>query len=275
MLALAITVAIALTFLGIAFFRCWRCSQVDFQEPEVQPLVVPRRPRLVVWITGDPGTGKTSAVKESIFRCYRDNAVNLEDFPLHKVGVRTQLVWHTSSDGRIAVAGAYTFPMTSDVPKHRRGTVPANGGTDTLQPQCRGLLAQLVRGELEACGRVPEVVVLEACARAKVGGPLVMQAMLSAERLVVIQCVTPTVEIAVERLRARDHASDGKNVRGVAPESVHARYAAEVCELREQLTRRAGECHLFAVPEWHEMSADAAMQSLSEMVRTMPGCSGA
>ena len=250
MLALAITVAIALTFLGIAFFRCWRCSQVDFQEPEVYPSRLgPRRPRLVVWITGDPGTGKTSAVKESIFRCYRDNAVNLQDFPLHKVGVRTQLVWHTSSDGRIAVAGAYTFPMTSDVPKHRRGTVPANGGTDTLQPQCRGLLARLLKGQLEACGRVPEVVVLEACARAKVGGPLVMGAMLSAERLVVIQCVTPTVEIAVERLRARDHASDGKNVRGVAPESVHARYAAEVCELREQLTRRAGECGI-SVPEW-------------------------
>ena len=41
----------------------------------------------------------------------------------------------------------------------------------------------------------------------------------------------------------------GKNVRGVAPESVHARYAAEVCELREQLTRRAGECGI-SVPEW-------------------------
>ena len=68
-----------------------------------------------------------------------------------------------------------------------------------------------------------------------------------------------------ERLRARDHASDGKNVRGVAPESVHARYAAEVCELREQLTRRAGECGI-SVPEWHEMSADAAMQRIAELL---------
>ena len=60
----------------------------------------------------------------------------------------------------------------------------------------------------------------------------------------------------------------GKNVRGVAPEPVHARYAAEVCELREELTRRAGECGV-SVPEWHELSADAAMQRIAKLLVTL------
>jgi hypothetical protein len=67
--------------------------------------------------------------------CHGDGAIDLCSWPLNKMGTKTQLVWHTSCDGRVAVAGAYTFPNDDRFPKHRRGTSPATGGTDTLQPQ--------------------------------------------------------------------------------------------------------------------------------------------
>ena len=49
-----------------------------------------------------------------------------------------------------------------------------------LQPQSVGLLAQLLRGELHACGRTPALLVVEGCSKAKVGGPRVRDAMLGA-----------------------------------------------------------------------------------------------
>ena len=42
------------------------------------------------------------------------------------------------------------------------------------------LLAQLLRGELHACGRTPALLVVEGCSKAKVGGPRVRDAMLGA-----------------------------------------------------------------------------------------------
>ena len=86
---------------------------------------------------------------------------------MHKHGEGTQLLWHTRNDGRAVVAGAYHFPDDERWPAKRRGTTPTNGGTDTLQPQCVGLLAQLLRGELPGMGK-PDIIYVEACARAKV-----------------------------------------------------------------------------------------------------------
>merc|ERR1711924_90516 len=121
-------------------------------------------------------------------------------------------------------------------------------------------------GELHACGRAPDVVVLESCARAKVGGPLVMGAMLAAERLEVVQCVAPSTEVAVERLRARDHSGDGKGVQGQAPENVHARFAAEVVELRQELVRRAQQAGVSS-PRWRVVTAEVARALVTELVQ--------
>ena len=85
-------------------------------------------------------------------------------------------------------------------------------------------------------------------------------AMLSARRVVVLECAVPR-EVALSQLRARDHASDGKGVRGVAPETVHARYAAEVCALRTSLLERARDAGVSV--QWHTGSP-------SELVAYVP-----
>lgn len=183
-------------------------------------------PPIVVWVTGAPGTGKTTFVKEHILGSA--GAIDLERWPLNKMGGNPQLVWHTSADGRVAVAGAYTFPDDERFPKRRRGTSPPNGGTDTLQPQAVALLAALLRGEVHAAGgRAPEVVVVEGCAKAKVGGPLVQRAMRDARRLYVFE-VHESAHVAVSRLASRDRTHDGKGVSGESAASVHAAYAAQV-----------------------------------------------
>ena len=216
---------------------------------------------LVVWITGAPGVGKTTFMKQHILKAI-NGTVNLDQWPVHKEGTTAQLVWHTSCDGRVAIAGVYTFPSDDRFPKHRRSTSPANGGTDVLQPQCRGLLARLLRGELRACGRAPAVVIVEACARAKVGGPLVQEAMLAAREVLVLELSAPE-SVAVSRLRARDHSTDGNGVAGVAVENVHARYAAEVCELKSSLLSRARA--LGASVEWRSGEPAELVDATSRM----------
>jgi len=226
----------------------------------------------VLWITGAPGSGKTTLIKELVFGAKVQDSIDLNKWPLQKVGTRTQLVWHASADGRVAVAGAYAYPNSPLFPKHRRGTAPPNGGTDTLQPQSVGLLASLLRGELPACGRTPELVVVEACAKQKVGGPLVRDAMRAAARLHVYELHVPADE-AVARLRARDHSHDGKGVKGESAEAVHAKYALQVQEMLEHV--HTGEyahvpelcrgCSAEELREHLSSSADGAavMQSLS------------
>ncbi|MEC7288371.1 MAG: hypothetical protein VXU42_06740, partial [Verrucomicrobiota bacterium] len=147
----------------------WRrlCAQV------VVDAVEPRQRPVILWVTGAPGSGKTTFVKQ-LMGAAVDGAVDLERWQPQKLGTKCQLSWHARADGRVAVAGMYSFPLDDERwLKHRRGTSPPNGGTDVLQPQAVGLLAQLLRGELCACGRAPELVIVEACAKAKMGGPLV------------------------------------------------------------------------------------------------------
>lgn len=198
----------------------------------------------------------------------KEGIVNLEDWPVSKEGSRTQLVYHEKWDGCVQIAGVYTFPSDDRFPVRRRGTSPANGGTDVLQPQCRGLLAQLLRGELGTAyahtGMGPAAVVVEACSKAKVGGPLVQNAMLSAQRVVVLE-LTASQSVCVSRLRMRDHSSDGNGVSGVAEESVHARYAAEVCELKAAFLSRAEA--LGVSVEWHIGEASELTSWIPECVR--------
>jgi predicted ABC-type ATPase len=199
--------------------------------------VEPRQPPVIVWVTGAPGSGKTTFVKE-LMGAAAGGAVDLQRWPPQKLGTTCQLSWHARADGRVAVAGLYSFPSGDDwwalAEAPARGTSPPNGGTDVLQPQAVGLLAQLLCGELPACGRAPEVVVVEACAKAKVGGPRVQQALLRAPHTVVLE-LTCAHEEAVERLALREHTHDGKGVRGVKPEVVHARYASEVAVMKAAL----------------------------------------
>ena len=185
-------------------------------------------------MTGAPGTGKTTLVKKAVFKC-KNHQVDLGTWPVRKVGSATQLTWHEHVSQGIAVAGIYSFPDDERFPLQHRGTSPANGGTDRLQPQSVGLLAELVKGHLASA----DIFVVEGCARAKVGGPLIRQAMLAACRVLVLECVCDREE-AIARLQARDHGSDGKGVKGVAPAIVHDRYAREVECARQKLVDAAG-----------------------------------
>ena len=228
----------------------WRspCLQVngsaDKQGPKQAKHV--RRP-VVLFITGVPGSGKTTFVKEQIF-CVtdRDGPVDLVRWPLRKEGTVTQVVWHESVDGHIAVAGGYSWPNDSVWPKHRRGTTPALGGTDTLQPQSAGLLAALLRGELGS----PRVVCMEACTMAKAGGKLVQEAMLHAPRVLVLELCVSRAE-AVARIRSRDGPWSGK--KRMTPEEKYDTYAREVTELHERMDARA--CVLDVKVEWMRGSA--------------------
>ena len=176
----------------------------------------------------------------------RDGPVDLVRWPLRKEGTVTQVVWHESVDGHIAVAGGYSWPNDSVWPKHRRGTTPALGGTDTLQPQSAGLLAALLRGELGS----PRVVCMEACTMAKAGGKLVQEAMLHAPRVLVLELCVSRAE-AVARIRSRDGPWSGK--KRMTPEEKYDTYAREVTELHERMDARA--CVLDVKVEWMRGSA--------------------
>ena len=218
--------------------------------------------QVVVWLTGAPGTGKSSLVR-ALLTGQSDGVVDLERFPLHKVGGQTQLVWHTSGDGRVAVVGAYQYPADERFAEKRRGTAPACGGTDTLQPQSVGLLAQLVRGELPACGRTPEVVLMEACSKHKVGGPQVQAAMLAAGRLLVLECTAPEA-VAVERVCARVPAK-GERAQPTLREAkhLHSVYTAQVHAMRETLLARAGSARAV---DWRAGDAKELAPVLCEAV---------
>ena len=95
------------------------------------PQVEPSRTRTTsgpgtcLWVTGAPGTGKTTFVKEHVMGA-KEGIVNLEDWPVSKEGKRTQLVFHEKWDGCVQIAGVYTFPSDDRFPVRRRGTSPAN-----------------------------------------------------------------------------------------------------------------------------------------------------
>jgi adenylate kinase len=63
-------------------------SQVEAMAPSH----VQQPPSVCVWITGAPGTGKTTFIKEHILKAV-DSIVDIHQWPLHKVGTSTQLVW--------------------------------------------------------------------------------------------------------------------------------------------------------------------------------------
>lgn len=122
--------------------------------------------RILVWVTGGPGEGKTTFIKQNVFGS-AEKAVDLQDWPLRKEGTQTQVVWHAHRGGKKVVAGAYTFPDTNEWSAKRRGSSPDNGGTDVLQPHSVGLLAELAAGTLPNMG-APEVIIIEGCSKKKV-----------------------------------------------------------------------------------------------------------
>jgi len=188
-------------------------------------------------VTGAPGSGKTHTVRHSVLQHQRSSFG--ARWGLHRHGVNPQLTFHRSTDGSTVVAGGYVF---DDHPRWRtrRNTVPANGGTDTLQPQSTGLLAALLRGDMAKLGGgpAPATVVVECCSIAKMGKLAILDALLDADQLVCIELVRPRSS-AVAALTARDRDTDGKGVRGVAAADVHEKYAKQVVAIREGLQARA------------------------------------
>ena len=190
----------------------------------------------VLVITGAPGVGKTHLVKAVVLRS--DEKSFHDRFVLVKHGINPQVVYAAEAKGKVVVVGGYKYPDDQKLWRKRSGTEPANGGTDTLTPQSTGLLARLLRGELHAQGEAPRLIVMEACAKAKLGRKSVLEALLDASSLDILELQRPAAE-AVAALAARSHAADGKGVKGMPPDKTHAKFAAQVDDVRAAFEKRA------------------------------------
>lgn len=92
------------------------------------------------------------------------------------------------------------------------------------------------------------------------GGPRVQEAMLSANRLIVLELET-TREEAIARFASRDRSTDGKGVMGRPTGEVYDDFIGQVHEMRQSLMERA---HRRGVRvEWHCGSAE-------ELVKWLP-----
>ena len=189
----------------------------------------------VLFVTGAPGVGKTHLVQHEVLGMDEHGNINLEQWPLRRAGRNPQLTWHQSADGRVAVAGGYAYGDDACWGK-RRNTVPPNGGTDTLQPQCTGLLADMLAGKMERLGGgpPPELVVVEASAKAKMAKKCVLDALLDARQTHAIELERPVAE-AVAALARRDRGADGKGAVGTSAAELHLKYAVQVRTIEKEL----------------------------------------
>ena len=123
------------------------CLQVNGAADKQGPKQAKHARRsMILFITGIPGSGKTTFIKEHIFGgADREGPVDLQHWPLRKEGTVTQVVWHESVDGHIAVAGGYSWPHDPVWPKKRRGTppIPFVPPSQSKAPRAQGALAKL------------------------------------------------------------------------------------------------------------------------------------
>ena len=224
-------------------------------------------PPSVVFVTGPPGSGKTHAMHRAVLKSH-ERTTFARRWQLNKFGKNPQLIFHTSADGRIAVAGELLVgAVRTSMCNHprvgraippvlmcahkpvaggyvfgdeerwgvRRSTEPVLGGVDTLQPQSKGLLAALLRGDMAAIGdgSVPAVVIVESCSVAKMGGSGVLDALLGARQLICLELTRPR-EDAIDAVTARGRVGKGKTA-----SVVHDDFARQVVAIRAALEARA------------------------------------
>ena len=195
------------------------------------------RPR-VVFVTGPPGVGKTYAVQRGVLRLHKPRYKQRWAIVKYVDPERanTQVVYHRSKDGSVVVIGPYRYDHDVHWPKPRRGTTPANGGSDRLQSHATNLVAALLRGELSE--PAPQVVVIESCSAAKVNRVAVLDALLDAPELRCVELVRPRGE-AIAAVRDRDRAVDGKAVAGMSAAKLHDSYGEQVESLKAALHKHA------------------------------------
>ena len=210
----------------------------DMPKRSTSSTVQPKRRRgpPILVITGAPGVGKTHLVKSVVLRSM-DEAFH-ERWALVKHGTNPQVVYTQEAKGKVVVVGGYKYPIDKELWRKRSGTEPANGGTDVLTPQSTKPMTALLRGELHATNVAPRLVVIEACAKAKLGRRSILEAFLDASSLDVLELQRPAAE-AVAALAARSHAADGKGVKGMPPSTTHAKFAAQVDEVRTAFVKSA------------------------------------
>lgn len=215
----------------------------------------------VVFVTGPPGSGKTHAVHRAVLKSHARTTF-ARRWQLKKFGHNPQLLYHTSADGRIAVAGGYVFGDEEQWGA-RRSTEPVLGGVDTLQPQSKGLLAALLRGDMAKIGygSVPAVVIVESCSVAKMGGSGVLDALLGARQLICLELTRPR-EDAINAVTARGRVGNGKTA-----SVVHDGFARQVVAIRVALEARAEASGLGGGCVWRRVSWRDAERELAECVR--------
>lgn len=215
---------------------------------------------VAVLVTGAPGSGKTTLVRRTTVGASPD----LARWPLQKIGDNPQIVFHRSGD--VVVAGAYAYGSGDEWPLRRRGTVPPNGGSDTLTPQSVGLLAELCSGRLT--GSSVHAVVLEGCSAQKIS-KRVVRALLSARRCIVLELVIDR-GAALERLarRCRDH--DGKGVAGASMEAVYVKYAEQVETIRRRVAAEAADGGRAHALEWYTGSEEQLSAHLEAALALTP-----
>ena len=199
-----------------------------------------RAPRIVVF-TGNPGVGKTHLVKQHVLHTEEAGFEGQWQLVKHHAPKKKnpQVVFHESIGGAVVVVGGYKWPEDKEFWGKRSGTQPANGGTDTLTPQSTGLVVELLRGELLRDGaEAPKLVIMEACAEAKLGRPTILDALLDAPTLDVLELQRPRAE-AIAALESRPRDADGKGVKDVPAPEMHDQFSRQVAKVRTAFRTRA------------------------------------